>query len=133
MSKSEFVVLGLAPRDAEFDKLVSEYEALMLENENTNWSCITNKTATPSQKRAWDLKEFFNFVDPERVREPVSDLDDDEAPVYTCPKNMFEHTVPHKHLSDATNNEDSPAILLDIEKILLAHPNVKKILVRLDT
>jgi hypothetical protein len=46
---------------------------------------------------------------------------------------MFEHAVPHKHLADATNNEDSPAILLDIEKILLAHPNVKKILVRLDT
>lgn len=133
MSKVEFVVLCLSPRDSNFDSLLREYETLLAENESTNWSCITNKTATPSQRRAWELKEYFNFVDPVLVRDPSTGDDEDENPTYTCPRNMYEHTASHKNVADATNDEDSPAIVIDIENILKTHPGVKKLLVRLDT
>lgn len=133
MKKVEFAVLCLSPRDSNFDRLVQEYENLLSENEDTNWSCITNKTATPSQRRAWELKEYFNFVDPVLVRDPSTGDDEDENPTYTCPSNMYEHTVSHKNVADATNDEDSPAIVIDIENILKTHPGVKKLLVRLDT
>lgn len=133
MSKVEFVVLCLSPRDSNFDSLLREYEDLLSENENTNWSCITNKTATLSQRRAWELKEYFNFVDPVSVREPTSEVDEDESPTYICPQDMYEHTVSHKDITDATNDEESPAVVIDIENILKSHPGVKKLLVRLDT
>jgi len=134
MSKAEFSILCLSPRDSNFEGLLREYETLMAENERTNWSCITNKTATPSQRRAWELKEYFNFVAPELVRsKQAADDDDDNPPTYTCPTDMYEHAVLHQHAADATNDEDSPAVLIDLEQIVSKYPGVKKLLVRLDT